>query len=71
MPAGIGQRHIGGCHAINNERIDLALFFRLHPIVRIERTVGTITNRNAASNFCWKIFDFEFSYKTGTVLSGQ
>ena len=36
----------GGCNRIDDEIINLALLFRLHEFIGIERAVGTITARN-------------------------
>lgn len=65
MPTGIGKRHVGGGHAIKDERIDLALFFDFHPVVGIEGAVGAIADGNAAGDLGWQVFDFEFSHADG------
>src|SRR5437660_10142362 len=46
-------------HGKDDEIIDLALFFRLHPLVGIECGVGAIPTRHLTGNFRRQIRDIE------------
>ncbi len=59
MPASIGQRHVSSGNAVDDERIDLALFLRLHPVVGIESTLDGRIRGDATSDFGREIFNFE------------
>ncbi len=70
MPVGILKRHVGGSDRIDDEVIDLALLLVLHPVVRIEGTLG-IAGGDAAGHLGRQIIDFEFSYEAGTTFAGE
>ena len=42
VPAGIVEGLGGRGHRVDDERVDLALLLRLHPLVGIERAVGAV-----------------------------
>lgn len=71
MPAGIGKRHVGGGHAVDDEGIDLALLLWLHPLIDIEGAVGAITDRNTTGDLGGKVVDLEFGDEAGAVLTGK
>ena len=48
-PSRISQSLLGSGDAVDDELIDLALFLRLEPIIRVERT-ALVTRRHLAGN---------------------
>lgn len=68
LPAGVGQRHVGSGHRVDDERIDLALFLRLHPVVGIEGCVGAVTEGNATGDLGRKVLDLEFGYLARSIV---
>ncbi|MNL78682.1 hypothetical protein D3C87_2051340 [compost metagenome] len=70
MPAGVVQRHVGGCDRKNNEMIDLALLLELHPVIGIERAFG-IARRDTTGDLGRKIIDLEFGHEAGTTFPGE
>ena len=70
LPTGVGQRLRGRRHGVDNKVIDLALLFRLHPIVRIEGAVAAVAARNLASDLTGQVGDVEILDALGRVLAG-
>ena len=54
-----------------DEGIDLALFFRLHPVIGIKCAVGAIADRDPASNLSRQIVNFKFGDQSCTALAGE
>src|SRR5262249_56545454 len=52
LPSRIIQRLACGAHCEDDEVVDFALLFRLHPLIRIEASVRAVTARNLASDLC-------------------
>src|SRR4051794_33614364 len=59
LPAGVGERLLGGCNRKDDEVIDLALFLRLHPLVGVEAIARTVAARNLAGDLGRQIGDVE------------
>src|SRR5260221_11444682 len=60
MPARVLERLTRGRHREDDEVIDLALIFRLHPFVGMERVVRTVAALDLAGDLAGKIGDVEF-----------
>jgi hypothetical protein len=71
MPVRIVKRLRGGRHRKDDEVIDLALFFRLHPIIGIEGAVGPVAARNHAGDLAGQIRNVECIDLLGTALTGK
>ena len=50
LPAGVIERLLGRAHGVDDELVDLALLFRLHPLVGIIGAVGAIAARDLAGD---------------------
>src|SRR5262249_50525817 len=59
LPRRIIQRLACGAHCEDDEVVDFALLFRLHPLIRIEASVRAVTARNLASDLCRQVRDVE------------
>src|SRR6185437_13851662 len=59
MPTGIIERELGCAHRVEDEIVDLALLFRLHPLVGIEGAVGAVAARNLAGDLARDVGDLE------------
>src|SRR5262249_49881945 len=63
LPAGIFQRLPRRAHGEHDEAVDLALLLRLHPLVGIERSVGTVTARNRTGDLGRQVGYVECLYR--------
>src|SRR5512147_798161 len=70
LPAGVGERLLGRAHRIDDKVIDLALLFRLHPIVWIEGAVAAVAARDLAGDLAGEIGDVEILDALGGILAG-
>ena len=61
MPVGIVERLLRRRHAEQNKVVDLALLFRLHPLVGVETAVGAVAARKLAGDLAGKIGRFRNS----------
>ena len=52
LPAGIVERLARGAHRIDDEIVDLALLFRLHPLVGIEGAVAAVAAAGSCRRSC-------------------
>jgi hypothetical protein len=69
MPAGVGKRHVGRRHRIDDERVDLALFLGLHPLVGIIGAAGAVAERNGTGNLCGEVLDLEGGHPGGAATA--
>ena len=69
--ARVCNRLVGSRDGINDEVVDLALLFRLHPIVGIKFAVGGGTTRNEVRDLACDVGNFEFFDAPGATLSGE
>src|SRR5262245_43123195 len=69
MPSGIIERLASSAHCKDNELVNLALFLRLHPLVRIVGRVRTIAPWNYAGDLAGDVRDFEMVNFLGTALA--
>ena len=68
---GISNRLISCCHRIDDEIIDLALLFRLHPIVGIEFAVSFGATRHEAGDLAGDVGNFKFLDPARPVMARQ
>ena len=59
LPAGVVERLLGRAHRIDDELVDLALLFRLHPLVGIVGAIGAIAARDLAGDARAQIGDID------------
>ena len=71
MPAGVFQRLVGGGHRIDDERIDLAAFLRLHPVVGIELAVRLGAARQLAGDLAGQVANLEILDPGNAALAGE
>ena len=55
LPAGILDRLLGSGHRIDDEVIDFALLFWLHPLIWIVGAVGAVAARDDAGDLAWDV----------------
>ena len=71
LPAGVGERLVGGRHGEDDEVVDLALLLRLHPVVGIERAVDAVAARDVAGDLAGRSDDLEVVDATRAALAGE
>src|SRR2546429_5224595 len=71
VPSGIVERLRGCSHGKDNEIIDLALLFGLHPIVSIKGSGRAVAARDLAGNLAGDIGYIEFFYTFDATLPSQ
>ena len=72
LPAGIGERLRRRRHRIKDEIVDLALLFRLHPLIWIEaRIIATRAARDRHGDLAGKIGNVEPFDGTGAALARE
>ena len=71
MPVGIVERLLRRRHGEKNEVVDLALLFRLHPLIGVESAVGAVAARNLAGDLAGKIGDFELLDARDPAFAGE
>src|SRR5581483_4104114 len=72
FPAGIVERLRRRAHGKDDEIVDLALLFGLHPLIGIEAAVRAVAARNLAGNLGGEVGDVEGFYPAGSaVTTGQ
>src|SRR5262245_58317475 len=69
MPSGIIERLASSAHCKDDELVNLALFLRLHPLIRIVGRIRTIAPWNYASNLAGDVRHVEMVDFLGAALA--
>src|SRR5205823_198358 len=71
MPAGIVESLVGGGNRVDDEWIDLAALFGLHPVVRLEPALLRRPARNQARDLAGEIVHLEIGHASDAALAGD
>ena len=70
LPAGVGHRLFRRRHAIDDELVVAALFFRLDPLVGIEGARAAVAGPDLAGDAAWHVGGIEAGDRTGSRAAG-
>ena len=71
LPAGIGQRLVGGGDSVEDEVADLAQFLRLENRFGIEGAVAAVAARNDVRDLAGQVVDLEFGDAAALHSAGE